>query len=154
MGIVIYAPVPAVLLRSALETCKGEGRVAFGTNAQQLFEEIDNEFGPGLPVIILPTVHDGDPEGFGKVSFGATYIGYEKATDKGVHKNPTVRPSAVFNPKDLDTPWLGFWEVKDLHQLAGRVAPDTLTARGKKTHLPKTFVPHGPLLVKAPSSFA
>jgi hypothetical protein len=149
MGIAIYAPVPAVLLRSALETCNAKGRVAFGTNAQQLFEEIDSEFGPGLPVIIYPTIHYGDPHGVGKLSFAATYIGFEKANDKGLHKNSTVRPSAVFDPKEPDTPWLGFWEVKDLHPLAARVAPGTLTAKGKKTHLPKMFVPHGPLLVNA-----
>ena len=95
MEIAIYAPVPAVLLRSARETCKCVGRVAFGTNSQQLFEEIDSEFGPGLPVIIHPTVRYGDPDGLGKLTFGATYIGYERANNKGVHKVPTVRPRAT-----------------------------------------------------------
>jgi hypothetical protein len=150
MAICIYAPVPAVLLQSALETCEREGRVAFGTNAQQLFEDIDADFGPRIPVIIHPTVHYGDPKGFGKLSFAATYIGFEKADHKGLHKTSAVRPNAVFDPKDPDTAWLGFWEVEDLHMLTKRVGPETLIARGKNKHLPKTFVPHGPLLVDAP----
>jgi hypothetical protein len=61
MGIGILAPVPAVLLPSAIETCEREGRVAFGTNAIDLFLKINEQYGSDLPVIIQPTVGYGEP---------------------------------------------------------------------------------------------
>jgi hypothetical protein len=145
LGIGILAPVPAVLLRSALETCQEHGLVGFGTNAVEFFEELDAE----LPVVIYPTVHYGDPEGYGRYSFQGTYTDVERADEKGLHRNPRVRPAKVFDAKEPDTPWRGFWHVKDLCKLTTRIPVEKLTALNKKTHLPKGFVPDGPLLVKA-----
>ncbi len=38
------------------------GRVAFGSNAWELFAKIDQEYGEGLPVLIYSTHHYGDPD--------------------------------------------------------------------------------------------
>src|SRR5271167_3728425 len=58
----ILAPVPAVILKSALKTCSREGRVAFGTNAGELFARIEEGYG-SVPVLIYPTRFFGDPDG-------------------------------------------------------------------------------------------
>lgn len=152
MGICLLAPVPAILLRSAMVTCRAQGRVAFGTNAISPFDRIEAEFGPGIPVIIVPTLNSGDPDGFSRRTFGARYFGYVKGNKRtGLHPNPELRPERVFVPKDPDTPAIGYWEVADLALHDRRVEITTLTALGKKTPLPSSYSFQGPLLVTAPS---
>jgi hypothetical protein len=149
MGIGLLAPVPAVHITSAIETYRRAGRVAFATNAIDVFAKIDEEYGAGIPVIIQPTVRYGDPKGYARSSFGATYDRFVTADRSGRHPDPAVRPDSALNPQDPDTPVLGFWEIVELRQLPSRIAFSTLTAKGKKTPLPKTFILHGPILVTA-----
>jgi hypothetical protein len=62
MGAGILAPVPASILVSAVQTSVEAGRVAFGSNAWELFAKTDQEYGEGLPVLIYPAHHYGDPD--------------------------------------------------------------------------------------------
>jgi hypothetical protein len=153
MGVGIFAPVPASILRSALDTCTQVGRVAFGSNAWELFDKADREYGQGLPVLIYPTHHYGDPDKLcapGYAPFRGTYIGMVPAK-AGKHPNPAVRPLATIEGNSVDTAWTLFWEIGDLGQLPkqGRVAITSLTAEGQKKPLANGFVPRGPMLVKA-----
>jgi hypothetical protein len=132
-----------------VEACEREGRVAFGTNAFEFFMKLEREDRPELAVVIQPTLRYGDPDNYGKLTFQGTYIGFVMADNRGLHPNPAVRPGIVFDSRDPDTAAIGFWEVKNLHVLPARIAAETMTAAGKKTHLPRDFVPHGPLLIKA-----
>jgi hypothetical protein len=153
MGVGILAPVPANILKSALETCADAGRVAFGSNAWEVFNRLDLEYGEGLPVLIYATHHYGDPDKLcdvGYANFHGVYL-RTKLAQGGKHPNPSVRPIVTVEGPAADTPWAFFWAISDLVQLGKheRVAIASLTAEGQKKSLANGFVPHGPMLVKA-----
>jgi len=155
MGIAILCPVPAALLKSALATCDEKGRVAFGTNAFDVFKRAEQLYGSPLPALIYPTIHYGDPDGLsapGYACFRATYLCLQRADRNGRHPDPSVRPAATVSGSDSDTPWQFFWEVEGLQKLpaAQRIAITTLMAEGQNKPLPKAYVPHGPTIVKVP----
>lgn len=154
MGVGILAPVPASIMRSALGTCAAEGKVAFGSGAWEVFERANQEYGEGIPVLIYPTHHDGDPDKVcvpGFVPFRAIYLGTTPATKLGMHPNPAVRPAITINGPSADTASSFFWEVSDLKQLSPpeRIAITSLTAEGQKKPFTNKFTLHGPILVKA-----
>ena len=153
MGVAILAPVPADLLKSALETCALKGRVAFGTDAYDVFAKVHADYGSPLPVLIYPTVHYGDPDGMSRGGYACLLASYLKLTqaDKfGRHPDPSIRPLVTIVGSTPDTAWQYFWEVEDLQHLATsqHVAVTTLTAIGKRTHLPMGYVPRGPIIVQ------
>lgn len=152
MAIGLLAPVPAVHLKAALDTCTAAGRVAFGTEAFDVFHKAMTEYGAGIPVLIWPTAHFGDPDnlcdpGYGR--FRGTLVGTVEAR-VGRHPNPAVRPATTISGNRPDGRWSMFWEVSDLVRLsdAERVAITALATEAGKP-LAKGFVPHGPTLVKA-----
>lgn len=129
------------------------GRVAFGSNAWELFAKIEQEYGDGLPVLIYATHHFGNPDNLcdpGHCPFRSTYLGmtHSKA---GKHPNPAVRPLPTIEEHSADTAWAIFWEVGNLVQLPkqDRVVIISLTAEGQEKRLANGFVPHGPMLVRA-----
>lgn len=116
MRIGILAPVPAVLPKSALDTCAAMGKVAFGTNAWELFATIDAEYGDGLPMLIYPFHHRGDPDKLcdpGFASFRGAYVGSVRPR-RIKHPNPAVRPAVTVEGEEPDTGWAIFWEVGSL----------------------------------------
>ncbi len=121
--------------------------------AKDKFDKTNREYGEGLPVLIYPTHHYGDPDKLcapGYVTFRGTYLGMIPAR-AGKHPNPAIRPLATIEEHSADTAWALFWEAGNLVQLAkqDRVAITSLTAEGQKKPLVNGFVPHGPMLVKA-----
>jgi hypothetical protein len=145
MGVGILAPVPAVHLKSALETCAKHGRVAFGSDAWEFFAKASLEYGEGIPVLIYASPSFGDPDKLatpGAVGFCGTYLGTEKAR-AGKHPNPELRPATTVT----DTAWAVFWELGGLVQLAPSecIILSQFTAIGQKK--PISMPPRGPLLV-------
>ena len=155
MGIGVLAPVPAIFMKAAQVTCAVQGRVAFGSEAWDVFSRTNKIYGSGIPVLICPTAHHGDPDHIarpGYATFRATYLGTTSA-QAGKHPNPAIRPAATIAGAGADTRWSFFWEVSDLVQLEKQdhVAITSLTAEGQKKPLSNRFVLHGPMLVKASS---
>jgi hypothetical protein len=155
MGIGILAPVPATIMRSAMDTCTVEGRVAFGSDAWDVFDRANREYGEGIPVLIYPTHRYGDPDKLcdpGFVPLRADYFGTTPATKAGKHPNPAVRPQITISGRSADSAWTIFWEVRNLIQVpkSNRIVITSLTSEGQKKPLGNGFVPHGPMLVKAP----
>ena len=154
MGVGLLAPVPAIFMRSAMNTCAERGTVAFGTNAFEVFAKLDEQYGEGMPVLICPTGQHGDPDRVctpGFASFRAVYRRTQQAW-RGKHPTPAFRPAATVEGDQQDSTWAVFWEVSSLIQLpiANRIPVAKLTAEGKKRALPFGFVLHGPTLVTAP----
>ncbi|MCJ2086452.1 hypothetical protein MKK88_10670 [Methylobacterium sp. E-005] len=149
MGVAILAPVPAVIIDSAMETCAREGVVAFGTNAFEVFHRVEEEYGTGIPVIIKPTSRYGDPKGYARMSFSGKFERFTKADRQGLHPEPEKRPAVTLSPEDPDTPVYGFWEISNLRLMPNQVSMGSLRAVGKKTPLPATYKFQGPLLVVA-----
>jgi hypothetical protein len=153
MGVGILAPVPAAHLKSALNTRAATGRVAFGSNAWKLFLTAGKRYGAGIPMLIYPTHHDGDPDRLsdpGYVNFRGVLVGTTMA-HAGKHPDPTIRPCTTIEGPTSDTAWAMFWEVSDLMHLPkeDRIAITDLTAERGTKPFAKGFVPLGPMLVKA-----
>ena len=153
MDVALLAPVPAILMRSAIDICATKGTVAFGTNAFEVFAKLDEQYGEGVPVLIYPTGQHGDPDGVcspGSASFRAVYRRTQQAW-RGKHPAPELRPATTIGGDQQDTNWALFWEITSLVHLskADRIPITKLTAEGKKKTLPFGFVLHGPTLVTA-----
>jgi hypothetical protein len=153
MGVGILAPVPAVHLKSALDTCAAAGRVAFGSDAWEVLQRAGKNYGEGISVLIYPTHHHGDPDRLsdpGYVNFRGVFHGITMAHG-GKHPDPTIRPRTTIEGRSSDTAWAMFWEVSDLVHLSkeDRIAITDLTAERAHKPFVKGFVPLGPMLVKA-----
>jgi hypothetical protein len=88
-------------------------------------------------------------KGYARKSFSATFVGFQKANDQGLHPDPAKRPAVTLSLEDPDTPAMGFWEVSDLQEMPKKVPLGSMRAEGKKTPLPSTYKLHGPLIVVA-----
>lgn len=98
MPVAILAPVPAELIQSAIGVCADHGRVAFGTNAFDVFSKVEEDYGVALPVLIYPTVHYGDPDKVsrpGYACFHARFLRLKQADRNGKHPDGSLRPSDV-----------------------------------------------------------
>jgi len=151
MGIAVLAPVPASILKSAIETCVTAGRVAFGSKVWNVFDKATTEYGKGIPVLICPTGRKDDPDelcpSVGYVNFRSLYLGTVQAV-AGRHPNPDVRPSATISDTD---DWDFFWEVSNLHKLAkqDQIAITDLISEGNGKPLTKSYPLYRPILVTA-----
>jgi hypothetical protein len=56
MGVALLAPVPSLHLKSAVETCIEQGKVAFGSMSVDVFGKLEREFGFGIPVYIYASI--------------------------------------------------------------------------------------------------
>jgi len=146
--------VPSIHLKSAVETCVEQGKVAFGSRAD-VFESVERDFGFGIPAYIYASTHHGPPLDYaanGKASLRGILDNVERADDQGKHPNPIYRPPSTFEPekKGLEV-WWWFWEVSDLVVLSPEdcIPLAKFTALGKTKPLPSGFVPQGPMLVKS-----
>ena len=118
MGIAILAPVPCVHLARGLDTCVAQGRVAFGSNAVEVF--LDKHGTCAIPegsrVFIAttrPQYGNGHLHSPGKAAFEATFVQWTPADNRGKHLDQILRPSSTLN----DTDFIGFWEVSGLQAL-------------------------------------
>jgi hypothetical protein len=151
MGVALLAPVPSMHLKSGVETCMQQGKVAFGSMKTDVFQKLEVEFGFDIPVYIYASTHHGPPYDYaasGKVSLRGLLCNVEPANAQGQHPNPVYRPPSTFE----GTPeiWWCFWEVCDLSALPekDRIPLTKFTALGRTKPLPFGFVPPGPMIVK------
>jgi hypothetical protein len=154
MGVALLAPVPSVHLKSAVETCIRQGRVAFGSTRTDVFEDLEREFGLNVPVYIYASTHHGRPYDYaanGKISLQGVLCAVKAANDRGEHPDPTYRPPSTFEAqtRGLEV-WSCFLEVSDLEGLPEkhRIPLTKFTALGRSKPLPFGFVPRGPMIVK------
>ena len=145
--ITLLAPVPFEHLATGRAVAETEGRVAFGRNAWQVFEELDaRRKGMPVDVYIYASRVEG-PLSF-EVSWRGRYI-RRVLNDGGGHPDGMrYRPPSTAS----DTPAGVFWEVEDLHplQATDRIGLAAFTGFGKKKSYGPGFVPEGPLLVEHP----
>src|ERR687891_595928 len=154
MGVALLAPVPSIHLKSAVETCIEQGKVAFGSMKADVFETVERDFGFGIPVYIYASTHHGRPYHYavnGKVSLQGILCNVQPDNAQGKHPNPIYRPPSTFEPekRGLEA-WWCFWEVSDLSELPQKdcIPLTKFTALGQTKHLPFGFVPQGPMIVK------
>ena len=142
----ILAPVPAVHLPSALETFNRENRVAFGTKATDLFQNLR-----GKDVVVwIAASSTGAPVGgiegieIGKIVASGKLDKTVDADEMGRHPNINLRPKTALD----DEPWHLFWEVTMLEKLSKTIAINgIISTKGKKL----TKIPLGPTQIKSPN---
>lgn len=145
----LLAPVPAVILPSAVETHENAGRVAFGSNAFDVLSKLRDQ---EVTVWIVATAADapaGGVAGFpvGKVVLKGRLAGIVDGDRRGLHPDPALRPAATLN--DAEWHYGLFWEVAEMQRLVpSRAVAGLVSAQGVKLVRP----PHGPLPIRDPDS--
>ncbi len=144
--VALLTPVPYLHLESGVDTCRREGRVAFGSDSAMAMAEtaaIADEarvrvlfYASGLPGVGAPMV-----------TWAGTFV---RLTTPRLGRHPEhdrLRPPTT----DQDGRWQIFYEVSELHRLDAdkqlRLA-DLKKRDGKK--LAKPFIPLGPVLIENP----
>jgi hypothetical protein len=111
----LLTPVPADHLRDGEDTCRRAGRVAFGSQAWPVFEELDLIAGSGIPVFIYASM-DGGAVG-PQVTWAATYQRYVESKGGAHPDRAKFRPRSC-RSEDASGYWAGFYEVTDLRRLS------------------------------------
>jgi hypothetical protein len=147
-AIALLAPVPLKHLEQAVAVCNSEGKVAFGSNAWELFRQLDLERnGSAVDAYIYASM---DPSGDRlEASWYARYIGHVPEKGGAHPEGMRFRPPST----QTDGTFAVFWEVDSLHQLAPEKRIPTGQFIGYDTGkaYKKNFIPKGPLLVIRPA---
>lgn len=139
----LLVPIPEEHLKSGLEVCGNEGKVAFGSRAFQVFEQADalrNEI--EHDVFIYPSL--GSKFGPPKARWHGTYIGHVHsiggAHPEGMRFRP---PTTAENPSDNSGRWAIFYELKNLTELSKQdsLAMNRFRGFGKQKKFVSSFVP-------------
>jgi hypothetical protein len=106
-----------VHLQDAVDVCKSEGKVAFGSRAWEVFRQLDVERnGAPVDVYIYASV---DPTADRlEASWYARYTGHVEGKNGAHPDGMRFRPpSTAINPSDNKGHWAIFWEVDSLLEL-------------------------------------
>lgn len=144
-GIALLTPVPLVHLLDGLEVCEAEGKVAFGSNAWELFEDLDRTR-EGMPVDVF-IYASRSPEPLGNVaSWTARYVGYIRRENASAQAIP--RPPSTAE-EDAEHYWAGYWLAIDLRRLPPdeHVTISGLRGSEKQRYFQSNFIPEGPLTI-------
>lgn len=139
--IVVLTPVPLEHLESGLETCRARGLVAFGSQAFEFFERLDDEIGVGATILIYAS--HSDTSGPPAVTWEATFVEYLRS-EQDPRRLRRLRPGSC-REEDKAGYWAGYYVVAHLERLDEPVPIDSLSGvEGKR--FARSFRPEGPLL--------
>jgi len=147
--VALLAPVPAVFLPEGADLCANprKGKVAFGSSAWELFEELDKER-DGLPVLVLIYASHTDSHA-PLATWSGYYVGYVRGVGGAHPDGRKIRPVTAVQDGDEEGPWALYWEVADLKPMDAPVPIGGLRGyRAKKNLEPSR--PKGPIIIKRP----
>ncbi len=147
VAIALLTPVPLEHLVDGREVCAQEGRVAFGSQAWEVFRELDREGGPGTLVLIYAS-HSG-ALGRPRVTWSASYHQYVESRGGAHPERSRIRPPSTIT--DTVGYWAGFYELKRLELLSEdeEIAIRNLSDRAGRRYA-RDFVPEGPMIITEP----
>lgn len=150
MALALLAPVPLIHLEDGVEVCEREGRVAFGSNAWEVFRRLDDEAASRTPVLIYAS--HAAVTGRPRVTWMASYLRYVESKGGAHPDRSRFRPrSTIENHEDTTGHWAGFYEVEGLHRLAKDDCLEVRELRDRNgRRYRRDFVPEGPILVSFP----
>ena len=147
-AIALLAPVPLKHLEGAIGVCKSQGKIAFGSNAWELFGQLDLERnGSAIDVYIYASM---DPTMDRlEASWYARYIGHVREKNGAHPDGMRFRPESTKS----DGRFAVFWEVDSLQQLVPekRIPTGQFIGYDSGKAYKKNFIPKGPLLVIKPA---
>lgn len=146
----LLAPVPAVMLPSAMGIFAARGRVAFGSNAWDVLSRLT---GQETEVWIVATASDAPAAGvpgwtIGKIVLRGVLAGVTRSV-RGRHPDPAIRPAAALTPDEFR--YDQFWEVAELQRLDPPLSPIGLRTRQNAA---LARIPQGPILIRDPQGAA
>ena len=150
MRLALLTPVPLEHLVDGEAVATSEGRVAFGSQAWELFRELERESGPGTPVLIYASHTGGLPDL--RITWSAKFLRYVESRG-GAHPDGTRfrPPSTIEWREDEDRYWAGFYEVESLRRLDEEEQFKIADLRDRRGKLyGRGFVPEGPIIISAP----
>lgn len=150
LHIALLAPVPLEHLQDGAVVCQQQGRVAFGSQAWEVFRQADN-LRRGLPVdVYIYASHSPSPLHL-EVSWQGRYIGHVSSIGGAHPQRMRFRPPSTAKYPD-DMQWAIYWEVEKLHQLPEdrRIPTGDFCGFNKRRGYGRNFVPEGPILITHP----
>lgn len=147
----ILAPVPERHLISGMEALNEqldadlEPRLAFGSNAFEVFTKADDLRDQCLVNIYIYASHAESPTFKPHVAWKATYLEQLHSRRGRYPGNKNHRPPTTATDKDV---WGIFWLIKELEQLAQPIPIEDFRGFEKKSNYPPRFLPEGPMLVE------
>jgi hypothetical protein len=153
--IALLCPVPLEHLKDGEELCRREGRVAFGSQAWELFERDLEGLRTGLPVEVYIYASHSPIVVRPVVSWRARYVAYVRSIG-GMHPQEEKRRPRSTRPEDHSAhwKWAGFWEVENLRPLPSdeEIRISNLRSWKSESHFKRNFIPEGPLLIERPNT--
>ena len=146
----ILAPVPKEHLLDAMETCDREGKIALGSEAWELFRQVDElRKGSEVEVLIYPCHADSEKPMRMEASWRGVYVGHQPSRRGRYPGDKRFRPP--FAQTDKPT-WAVFWEIRDLIELpdSDYIPMTSLRGLDKKFDYSLRNGTHGPLLIEYP----
>jgi len=148
--VALLAPVPLEHLESGEIVCHEHEKVAYGSNAWEVFAKLD-ELRNCLKVHTFIYASGTDsPIGL-KASWQAVYIGYldcKKVTAayEAQYRPPTTRQYL----EDNRFGWTLFWELESLKRLDDLISIHHFRGLDMKLPFNLDFIPEGPILIEYP----
>lgn len=137
----MLTPVPLVHLESGLETCRLMGQVAFGSQAFEFFERLDDEIGVGATILIYAS--HSNTHGSPAATWEAKYVEYLRS-ERETRRLRRLRPGSC-REEDKAGYWAGYYVVANLERRDEAIPIGSLSSvEGKR--FAKSFRPEGPLL--------
>ncbi len=146
----ILAPIPEEHLISGLETCASEGKVVFGSDAWELFRQVDQmRKGSEVAVFIYPCYPDSEKPLRTEIAWRGIYTGHIPSRRGRYPGDQQLRPKSTAGEKPT---WAVYWEMQQLTQLSETefVPMASLRAIDKKA-LQAGRVPHGYMMINIPN---
>jgi hypothetical protein len=149
--VALLAPVPLVHLSDGVGVCRKRGKVAFGSRAWEVFNEI-KEIRQGKPIDVLIYASLANTDGPATVTWKAQYIDFVEGKNGAHPQGMMFRPSSTDeHSSDNFGHWAVFWEVQDLQKLPdSQQLPVTAIQSLSGKYYKSSFVPEGPILVQNP----
>ncbi|WP_156804929.1 hypothetical protein [Synechococcus sp. PCC 6312] len=150
----ILAPVPEMHLASGLEAVSIQldadlkPKIAFGSNAFEVFREVDKLRDGKLVDVFIYASHSQEDQSLDRmVTWKATYIGHVESRRGHYPGNKKYRPEST----KTDSPqWAIFWEVEGLEKLRTSIPIGTLMGLNSTRLYAPQFAPEGPVLIEHP----
>lgn len=151
--VALLTPVPLEHLIDSLPVYEREGKVAFGSNAWELFDHQLEKLRQGTVVeVLIYASHPNERSAGNVASWAAKYVQYVHSVG-GAHPEGMRFRSPVAEKEDSAKFWGGFWEAKQLRKLPSEefVAISDLKGWTKQKHFKSNFVPEGPIIIERPA---
>ena len=144
----LLAPVPIGLLEASGVVEEHEGKVAFGSNAWELFRKLDDLRGAEVIDVFIYASRNDEPSDL-DATWTGRYVGHKESRGGAHPDGRRYRPDST-RAEDKTGHWAVFWEVVNLRRLPTPIPVADFVGYRKQRQYRTNFVPEGPVIVHQP----